>query len=310
MNKILMLLWILFTFISAVANPQLNFKTALHQSDAGHFYIEVNINQSGPYRLIVDTAASVSFLRNDVIAQLKLPQVAGKQLSVEGAGGLMTSQYHQINSLSIGHQDFTDVMMVGQLSPDWPDFGLEIHGILGFDIFGQHNLLFLQSAQQLQFIAQSDVAFNPTAEWQQTAFDSFYGFMFIELTVNELTVNALFDTGAARIIMKNSVAKEIEALHDHQLKVVKGKSIKGLDNTEHPSLKAENMSLDFNSRRVSGLDISLADIPILDTLSSWSKDISVILGSPFMHDLDMYIDYTNQLIWFRAKTYVNKLNEN
>ena len=167
------ILFLLVCICSSSVLSQVNYETKLFQTQQGHFYIEVMINNAGPYRMIVDTAASVTFLRNDVIKEIGLSEIPGASLSVEGAGGTIQLNYYKINNLKIGTNSLSNIKMAGQISPKWPEFGEEIHGILGFDIMGANNLWFSQSTEQLLILSEIDESINQSNGWESIAFKSY-----------------------------------------------------------------------------------------------------------------------------------------
>ncbi|MGA9658832.1 MAG: aspartyl protease family protein [Asticcacaulis sp.] len=117
-----------------------------------HLTIQVHINGQGPYRFVVDTGAERSVIASNVAAALGLKP--GKPVILEGIGGRVTVPTVQVDELSFGPFQRTDLRL-----PVLPRGNLFADGYLGLDAingtrvtfdFEHHTLLIEQSRDRIK----------------------------------------------------------------------------------------------------------------------------------------------------------------
>lgn len=95
--------------------------------------VPVQINGSGPYRLILDTGATMTCLDQTVVEKLDLPKPAGVTGFGAGVGQSGAVSVHRVDKLSLGGATATDLHVCAIDLQQMKKVGLEADGLLGLN---------------------------------------------------------------------------------------------------------------------------------------------------------------------------------
>jgi hypothetical protein len=120
-----------------------------------HPFVQVRINGSGPYRLLLDTASGDLRLAPQVIEALGLPQSENVSFSRGAKPGAPDIKYvevlgHLVQSLEIGAARFERVHAVEMEFPDFAAMLSPLDGIVGLSVFRDCLLTLDYPARQLR----------------------------------------------------------------------------------------------------------------------------------------------------------------
>lgn len=113
--------------------------------------IDVTINGSGPFRLIVDTGAAGLVLKNEIVNRLELsapPDLppGGAVVQVRSPGGPVSASLRYVKSLEIGNARFRGIWTIGVELP----FGDELDGVVGMNVFSECLLTYDYPGNRIQ----------------------------------------------------------------------------------------------------------------------------------------------------------------
>ena len=100
--------------------------------------IDVTINGSGPFRVIVDTGAAGLVLKSEVVKRLELPDPPGlpagaAMVQLRSPGGPVSGTLGYVETLEVGEARFLGVWTVGVDLP----FGDDLDGVVGMNVFNE-----------------------------------------------------------------------------------------------------------------------------------------------------------------------------
>ena len=97
--------------------------------------IELMLNDSGPYRMIVDTGAAGLVVTPQLAKKLDLPSPPGipdgMQVQVRTPGGPVPATLHYADKIDIGDASFKGVWTIATSLP----FGDGMEGVIGMNVF-------------------------------------------------------------------------------------------------------------------------------------------------------------------------------
>jgi predicted aspartyl protease len=118
------------------AAPDLDATPITAATDAAkHLTVNVRIDDSGPYRFVVDTGADRTVLATDVAAELGL--LVGERVMLEGVVRAVEAQAVRIRELSFGSISCRHLVV-----PTLPRSALRADGYLGLDTLDGHRVTF------------------------------------------------------------------------------------------------------------------------------------------------------------------------
>ncbi len=176
--------------------------------------IPVRINGQGPYRFIIDTAASNTVLFEDTRADLGLEAEAKTLATVVFGLEERTLPLYALETMTVG--PFTKHGLRTVTVPSWFLFGEERpDGLLGMDFLSAYFVLVDLSANQLTLTRERPDALEGT--WTSTRlravdFDTLATALYVtRVTINADTFAALIDTGASTSFLSENAARRIGA---------------------------------------------------------------------------------------------------
>ena len=157
--------------------------------------IEVMINDSGPYRLIVDTGAAGIVVRPKLAKKLELPSPPGMpegmSIQVRTPGGPVPATIQYIDKIKIGKMSVEGIWTIATEMP----FGEEMDGVIGMNLF--KNCLMTYDYPKNQMIFKKGELPKPNGKnilsYKTPRMPDSHPV--IDLNVNGKTHPALLDTG-------------------------------------------------------------------------------------------------------------------
>ena len=104
--------------------------------------VPARINDSGPYRLIVDTGATITCLDRTVVEELQLPSPRGVVGYGATVGTSGTVGVHRIDTLQVGDTTASGLTACALDLGNMKNLGLEAHGLLGLNFLRSFRVTF------------------------------------------------------------------------------------------------------------------------------------------------------------------------
>lgn len=152
----------------------------------------VYINNTGPYRFLIDTGAERTLISQEVAAQLALPQ--GPKVIVEGIIRGQPALLAEIGSLRMG-----SLVCPPLFAPTLPHSMLKVDGFLGLDVLDRHRVI-LDFREETLTVVQPQGFFSALWEGTNEAIVRTLGksgrLRATDCYVNGVRASAFIDTGA------------------------------------------------------------------------------------------------------------------
>lgn len=194
------------TIIAAAAVVASQPADAIRLDQQGRPMIAVQIDDRGPFDLLVDTAAQTSVLTTSLVEMIGLNPL-DKQMTVNGVAGRADAAYYPITRMQTASFDLHDVAILAL-----PRIGItQARGIIGIDLFADRKLVFDLTNRQLRSTA-SGPAGSGTVAVKGTI--NAKGLLTVPITIDGVVVDALVDTGAEGSVA-NAAAMALLGWHDN-----------------------------------------------------------------------------------------------
>lgn len=246
---------------------------------------QVHLEGRGPYRFVIDTAATNTSLLKPYWTAVGPPPATAKTLTIQGAGGAATVPLIPVAKLSTAGRLF-EKLEAYQLPPN-PADELGAHGILGADVLTRHVLELDASAGAWRMLDRTPAADEalPATPFVLDAGRT----PRLTVRVNGVEVRAIIDTGAARTIMNWAAAEALGVTRDETLPT--GGTAGGVGGaTALVKRRFDSLAVAGSSR--ADVELRVGDLPIFSALGL-ADGPAVIVGMDQFADRRLVIDYPN-----------------
>jgi len=175
------------------------------------------LNGAGPYDFVIDTAASVTAIFQNLADRAAIEPSGGPDMSVLGLSGA-----RKLPAFHIGDLTFGDLALANQMSPilpDWRDLQRTPQGIVGIDLFDDTITVFDPWNDRFDVWragsaeAQSVVVDWPKARLRTTDFGgAIDGLFLLDVTLNDRVFPFLFDTGSSVTVCNFEAAQALRVV--------------------------------------------------------------------------------------------------
>ena len=152
-------------------------------------FIDVRINDAGPFRFLVDSGADRSVIGTALAARLRLP--AGEIVRVQGMAGVATVQTVTIERLLLGKSEVGPIR-----APALAERDLGAQGLIGIDALAEQRLLLDFDARTITVQDARAAPVNEAGEIVVTARLRKGQLIITQAGVGDQRISAVIDTGA------------------------------------------------------------------------------------------------------------------
>lgn len=266
---------------------------------SGQYVIDTYVNGQGPFKFMIDTAASRSSIFEKTKTTLGLEYGEGEERFVSGMINSGLRPIVKIAKLSFAQQKFKDHTVL--VLKDWDDLEEPLDGILGLDVFTDLVLHFSKTKKNVRVYKESTLPMSKFRRWDKIKLSSSpypgkgYGLLFSSANIGRAKVPVLIDSGAGFTMLNwkslNSKYSDIEKVRLREEWVVQG-AIGEFVPTSQVIVK--NLKID-------GLEIDRQNVLILDfdkfPVNGYGKYPLMVMGIDVFGGRDFVLDFqTNQLL--------------
>lgn len=191
------------------ASVSLHGQEAVHTSSMevthGRPYVMVMVNGRGPFRFILDTGTGgQAIITSGLAEELDLPEEGEARLNDPTGLGGHIAPLVQVDSLSVGGAEFTDVKAIVHKLPSGDGMSM---GMLGFPLFRDY-LLTLDYPNGRLTLAKG--ALEPDGEKNVLPFRMPDGVPIASLVIDRLRIDAQIDSGGAGLSLPEQIASRLK----------------------------------------------------------------------------------------------------
>ena len=262
-----------------------------HIEGEGRIVVEVRINGHGPYDFVLDTAASISAVFDNVRDELVLEPVPGKWVIVHGAVASGKHSLLDIDRLELGTESWVAPRIVSL--PGETAAGDSIDGVLGVDFLRRYAIGFSTRDRAIRLYPPNLVARRSYRGWASVPLkaeligESGAAVYFIDVEIDGWAITAVFDLGAGFNLINWPGARSL-GISARALKK-KGLLSGALESSREVARLAAG-EVTTASIRWRNEVFSVADVEIFETLLLHNRP-AAILGASLFTQRDFVIDF-------------------
>lgn len=266
--------------------------------DSGHPIANVLLNGQGPYRFVIDTAASGSAVTPKLAKERADLFASGDNRQLAGASGQVGISTVKVRSLGADGKIFQDLVLAAL--PPSPVDKLGVDGIIGADVLsgsvfdldiagGRWELMAAISAEQAALLPP---AIPFTLSLGQAPV--------IPITIEGQRILAIVDTGAKGTIMNAAAARAL-GLESAGGSLEKGQLIGGATGSAQ-SLKATLKNVMIGESTRTELPVRIADLPVFQVSGFKLDEPVVLLGIDAFAGGRLVVDYPGKRLFVNFPT--------
>lgn len=265
----------------------------------GRIVVEVQLNDAGPYRFAIDTAATGSFVFARARNELSLELVPGISANVHGAVAAGTFPIVDIARLEIGRQVWPDARLIAL--PGDTSATRTLDGVLGADFLRRYAVGVAVREQLLRLYHPETVGGRSYRGWAEIPLEpivigrSEEPLRYLEIEVAGRSVPALFDLGAGVSVLNAPAARILRLAATRR---DEAGEFSGAIGSEPVLARLGTQSLRTGGVRWRNETFLIADLEIFETLQSPDRPLA-ILGSGLFRQRDFLIDLARDRLLVR-----------
>ena len=267
---------------------------------SGRILVDVLINDRGPYRFALDTAASISLIFDDARTELDLELVPDASATVRGAIASGRFPIVTIERMQVGSEIWTDAEIVSL--PSRTGTASRIDGILGNDFLRRYGVGFSTRNRVVRLYLPDVVSARAYRGWASIPLEPISvgatsePLYYFDVTIGGRSIPALFDLGAGLNMINSSGARELRLVA-----VERNQGVLLSDAIENERILARLSSEEVSTAGVRWRNevFLIADLEIFETLRYEDRPLA-ILGSGLFNQRDFVIDFVHNRLLVRV----------
>ncbi len=166
----------------------------------GHYLVDIEINNEGPFQFLIDTGATTSPIYQSLMDILELKEISGETILVHGLISSSPRPVARLSSVRVGKFVYEDIRVPVL---ERQDDALQHHGVLGMNILKQHVLVFDADERTVTLLPQSAFEADAYNSWDTIRLISDpydivrSDLLFFRIRSNNVSMIALLDLGAS-----------------------------------------------------------------------------------------------------------------
>lgn len=266
---------------------------------SGRIVIDVTLNDRGPYRFAIDSAATGSFVFATARDELGLEDVSDETSIVRGVVASGTFPVVEVESLAVGSEELTDIRLTSL--PGNTNATESLDGVLGSDFLRRYAIAFSVRDRRLSFYAPLDDRDRVSPGWATIRIQpvqigrTVEPLPYLQIRIAGRTVPALFDLGAGISVLNTAAARALRLQAELPDQVAE---LSGAVGTVPVLVRLSSQSLSTGNVGWRDETLLIADLEIFETLGSTDEPLA-ILGSGLFNQRDFAVDLKNNRLLVR-----------
>lgn len=266
----------------------------------GRIIVDVRLDEQGPFRFALDTAATVSLVTAELREKLQLSSVSGRSVTVHGLVASGQFPLLQADRVDVGEVAWIDAEIVP--IPGETYATASIDGVLGMDFLRQYAVVVSTQARIVRLYSSELVRHRSYRGWASIPLEprhvgeSSRPLYFLDIEIAGRTLPALFDIGSGQNIVNSPAARFLRIIP---------LSLEGFVMLTGP-LAGARVTTRFDSDQVATQGIHwrntaflVADLEVFSTLNYEDEPLA-ILGSGMFNERDFVIDFARNRLLVRV----------
>lgn len=183
-------------------------------SNFGNIVVEATINGRGPFRLAIDTGASISVVYDKARARAGIEPTRGLRVHVHGLTGAGLFPVGDVATIGVGSESWANARVA--LLPGRTPAAAGIDGILGIDFLSRYAVWYSHGERVLRLYPKEAVAQRDYLGWSPISLhelrirDAGAAVYVFYMHIDSESIPTLFDLGAAVNLMNRRAARALD----------------------------------------------------------------------------------------------------
>jgi predicted aspartyl protease len=260
-------------------------------SATGTPVIPAQVNGEGPFWFLLDTGATSTTIRPQLVQKLGLPKMAAQVTGLQSMGGTLSADLYRVESIHYGPMEALNVLAPKFERPDSRSHPL--YGVAGIDILRGYAVEFDFAKKAIRLHR----GFRGGRGWVRVASRfSKMGYAFVPFSVNGVEGEGFLDTGATSTIL-NAAFFAAAGFAKNAPGVASDSLIGGVEGARIPMYSTTETEQSLGRVSLPHRGVHFADLPIFARLGGPGARVA-ILGSDILAGQRFVIDYPGQSVWW------------
>ena len=258
---------------------------------------DVFINGKGPFRFLLDTAASRSMMFEHLRAKLGLGSTGGERLVVYGMQNVGTAIPVKAEELRISNETIRDLAM-GVL----PDDSDPADGLLGMDALSNYLVVLDRKGMRLRLLTPQDGEPADFRAWPSLSLtrrpvkDTAASLWLMRANVSGVSVTSLLDMGSGMTILNWNAAEQLGLKRTSFPREGMPQKLRDALGTVEPVIFAKGMTIWLGGRVFTDQTVLIANANVFRYFHL-DAGPAAIIGSGLLKDNSLAIDFAHQRLY-------------
>ncbi len=258
---------------------------------------DVFVNGKGPFRFLLDTAASRSMMFEHLRAKLGLSSTGGEPLVVYGMQNVGTAIPVKVQELRISSETIRDLAM-GVL----PDDSDPADGLLGMDALSNYLVVLDRKGMRLRLLTPEDGEVADFRSWPSLSLtrrpvkDTAASLWLMRASVGGVSVTSLLDMGSGMTILNWNAAERLGLKRTSFPREGMPQKLRDALGTVEPVIFAQGMTIWLWGRVFTNQTVLIANANVFRYFHL-DGGPAAIIGSGLLKDNSLAIDFARQRLY-------------
>jgi hypothetical protein len=263
-----------------------------------HLLVDATVNEKGPFRLALDTAASISVLIESVAATAEVGQITGTRVLLRGMTGSGTYPVARAEKITVGGIEWSSPMLA--VLPDDSPISGRMDGLLGTDFLAQYALAYFADDRVIRLYPKAAVTGPGFRGWTSIPLyemrlgQSDVTVLVFSLVISGETIPAILDIGADASLMNHRATRTIGVRP-------RGGASSSMTGATGPTIYATELifwEVLAGNHIWRSRNFLVADFPVFEALGLQERPMA-IAGVDLFRDHDIVIDFAGKRLLLR-----------
>ena len=270
---------------------------------SGQYIIDVKVNAKGPFKFMIDTAATRSSIFESTGKKLGLDIKNDSNVLISGMTNSSYRPTVNVETLQFSRYIFRDHKIV--ILKNWKDSETKIDGILGLDVLNDLILQFSHERKQLRFLKTLNSRKSKYRNWDAIDLHTNpypvqnYGLLFVYTQIGDVRIPTMLDTGA-NFTTLNWESVKGTTIEKHKRRLREDWVIQGAIGKFSPKSHIKLDSLIIAGRKYKNYSLVVMDFDDLP-INEYGKYPLVITGVNLMSGQDFILDLKSRKLLIKPQ---------
>ena len=273
----------------------------IQRQDRGstHLSVDATVNGKGPFRLVLDSAASISVLIESVADTAGVEEIEGRQVLLRGMTGSGTYSVATAERITVGNLDWSPPLLA--VLPDSLPLAQSMDGLLGMDFLGQYAVAYFVDDRTVRLYPKEVTKGRGFRGWASIPLYEMHlaqsdaTVLVFDMIIAGERVPTILDIGADASLMNHRAARAVGA----RTRRSTGSGVTGATGSTIVTTELVFREMWIGDHVWHRRNFLVADFPVFEALNLHKRP-AAIAGIDLFRDRDFIIDLAGERLLVRT----------